>query len=178
MKIVGIGLNKTGTTTLGIALETLGYDVIGCKRKNFQLWRAGHFDSLLNGVMEDYDAFEDWPWPLMFRRIDQHFEDHVRFILTRRKSAEAWYQSLVKHARSTGPTEYRRVVYGFPLPETNPQAHKQFYEEHLHSVRSYFKEKPHKLLEVAWDEGHGWEELCTFLNRAVPNKPFPHARRS
>jgi hypothetical protein len=28
------------------------------------------------------------------------------------------------------------------------------------------------------DEGHGWKELCGFLNKEIPNIDFPHENKN
>jgi hypothetical protein len=40
-------------------------------------------------------------------------------------------------------------------------------------VTDYFRGRPHDLLVVDWEAGHGWPELCRFLGRDVPDQPFP-----
>jgi hypothetical protein len=40
-------------------------------------------------------------------------------------------------------------------------------------VIDYFRGRPHDLLVIDWEAGHGWPELCRFLGRDVPGEPFP-----
>ena len=176
MKVVGIGLNKTGTTTLGACLRHWGLNHISCDREAFDLWRAGKTDELLRWV-ERFDSFEDWPWPLIYREIDRAFPG-TRFILTRRKDPDVWFRSLSKHAVRTGPTEYRRHIYGFEMPQRHEEEHLRFYRDHLAAVREYFRDRPGDLLEVCWEEGDGWRELAVFLGFEAPAIPFPHENRS
>lgn len=39
----------------------------------------------------------------------------------------------------------------------------------------HFKDRQNDLLVVDFTQGAGWEELCGFLGRDVPDIPFPHA---
>jgi len=32
------------------------------------------------------------------------------------------------------------------------------------------------LLVVCWENGDGWDKLCSFLNKRKPDEPFPHLR--
>jgi len=176
VKVVGVGLNKTGTTTLGMCLRQWGFNHISFSENAFELWRSHEYDKLLAWV-EKYDSFEDWPWPLVFREIDRKFPD-TKFILTRRKNAGTWYRSLCKHAERTGPTRFRKYIYGHEMPHRHERDHIDFYERHLAAVRSFFHRRPGKLLEVCWEEGDGWNELSGFLGLEKPADPFPHANKA
>lgn len=172
-KVVGVGLNKTGTTSLGLCLRHWGLNHISCNKEAFRLWRESRVDELMESVAR-YDSFEDWPWPLVYQAIDQRFPD-TKFILTRRKDAETWFDSICRHAHRTGPTDYRKFVYGHEMPHNHKADHVRVYEEHLQAVRDYFSDRPGDLLEVCWAEGDGWHELSSFLGFERPEIPFPHA---
>lgn len=176
MKIVGVGLNKTGTKTLGVCLRHWQLKHVSFSRKAFDLWRANDRAAWMTLVAE-HESFEDWPWPLMFREIDSHFPGS-KFILTRRINPDVWFESLCKHADRTGPTEIRKYIYGFDMPHDHKREHVRYYEEHLESVRQHFKDRPEALLEVCWEEGSGWTELAQFLGRPIPDVPFPHKNKA
>ena len=176
MKIFGIGLNKTGTQALGACLRYWGLRHTSYDRQAFELWRRGELEELFQ-LAENYDSFEDWPWALMYRELDQHFPDS-KFILTRRESPQTWFQSLCHHAERGGPTVFRKQIYGFDLPHHYPREHIEIYEKHNADVRAYFRDRPDKLHEVCWEEGDGWNELATFLNFMPPDRPLPQRNRS
>ena len=118
-KVVGIGLNKTGTSTLGVCLRHWSMKHSSYDVKAFNLWRKRDYDGLL-GQVSHFDSFEDWPWPLMYKEIDRAFPGS-QFILTRRKDAHTWFESLRKHAELTGPTAFREVIYGYAMPPRAPR---------------------------------------------------------
>jgi hypothetical protein len=173
-KVLGVGMNKTGTTTLAHALRILGYAPHQTyDLKATQKWASGKTEELLD-LYEDKIVFEDFPWPLMYREFYSRYPD-AHFILTTRRSEEAWFNSLVKHAERTGPTEMRKLVYGHEMPLEDREKHLAVYRNHNQEVRSFFEAKPEaQFIEVCWEEGHGWPELCTFLEQPVPEQPFPH----
>lgn len=176
MKIFGIGLNKTGTTTLGLCLQQLGYRHSSFSLPLLEQLAIGHWQPLLHTVAS-HDSFEDWPYPLVFDQLDQQFPGS-RFILTRRASPERWLESLCAHALRTDPQlgpRTRSLAYGYPYPQLNREAHLARYTRHLERVRAYFARRPQDLLEVCWEEQARWEPLCAFLGRPLPALPFPHA---
>ncbi|CAL1240417.1 sulfotransferase family protein [Candidatus Methylocalor cossyra] len=176
MKIVGVGLNKTGTTTLGVCLKYWGLKHLSCHAEAFEAWRRKDLDEVLEWVAR-HDSFEDWPWPMLYREIDRAFPG-TKFILTRRKDAETWFKSLCAHAERTGPTRYREVIYGHAMPHRHRAQCIRIYHSHNQAVRDYFHNRPQDFLEVCWEEGDGWDELAKFLGFPRPSLPFPHANRS
>lgn len=179
MKVFGIGLNKTGTTSLGICLQQLGFRHTSFSLPLLEQLAMGEIEPLL-AVVAAHDSFEDWPYPLAFAELDRHFPGS-RFILTRRSSPERWLASLSAHALRTNPQlapRARSLTYGYPFPQLHTEHHLKTYTCHLQQVRSYFQGRADALLEVCWEEQASWEPLCTFLNCAVPDAPFPHANPS
>ena len=116
-KVFVIGLNKTGTTSLGKALKILGYRHICCHRIELieDIIIQKNFDRIYE-IADQYDAFEDWPWPLAYRELSQKYPD-AKFILTMRKSPEVWFKSLFHHAKLYPSTKHRKLIYGFWNPK-------------------------------------------------------------
>ena len=167
-KVFGIGLNKTGTKTLGRYLTRLGYrnrswdSPTAYTSPSFDLWKAGRIEDLL-AIMEEYDSGEDWPWPLLYRELDERFPD-ARFVLTVRESSETWFRSLCNMAVRIGPLPlYEKHVYGDAMPQGRKEQHIQVYEAHNRAVREYFRDRPGKLLELCWEKGDTGEDLARFL---------------
>lgn len=176
-KVFGIGLNKTGTTSLGRALEILGFENhISCDLELTKKWSENDLEPIFE-IARTNNNFEDWPWPLMFRELYEEFED-AKFILTMRKTPEAWYKSLCDHSLRTGPTEYRKLVYGFYMPQDFMEKYLEFYKQHNRDVIDFFRRNAsEKLLVVSWEKGDGWNELCEFLGKDLPKEAFPFLNR-
>lgn len=124
-KIFGIGLSKTGTTSLGHALERLGFEVnhfpVKMIERSRPLWfkvlakplnaYAGKKHHEFMGIrpalyrlthnkpdfsyLSHYEATMDLPIGLYFRELDQYFPKS-KFILTIRDEDE-WIESARKH---------------------------------------------------------------------------------
>jgi len=172
MKVFGIGMNKTGTTTLGECLSRLGF-----RHHSFDLELTRAVDegrmAPVFEVADAYDSFEDWPWPLIYRQLDDRYPA-AQFILTTRIDSDTWIDSLRRHADETGPTAFRQIVYGHAMPHGHEEEHVRIYERHNAEVRGYFGDRD-DFLEVCWEEKAEWDELCQFLGMPVPHEPFPHA---
>ena len=160
--LVGVGLNKTGTKTLRHHLQSWGYRHQSYDLEKFRQFRVGNIDALLE-QMEGFDSFEDWPWPLMYREIDQRFPD-AKFVLTLRDSPETWFRSLCKMAVRMGPlNDFEVHIYGHSMPHGHRQQHIQFYEDHNRSVTEYFADRPGKLLTICWEQETDAARLAEFL---------------
>ena len=175
MKVFGIGLNKTGTTTLSACLRELGFRHTSCDLALTRAADRGDLSPIFEHA-DQYESFEDWPWPLVYKQLDQRYDD-AKFILTRRPNASVWFSSLKRHALRTGPTEYRQIAYGHSMPLGKREEHVAVYRRHNQDVRDYFSERRDDLLEICWEEGDGWEELCAFLDQPKPDDPLPHKKK-
>lgn len=172
-KVFGIGLGKTGTSTLGTALEMLGYtDHLTCDLELTKAWKEQGIDPILKAA-EGNNSFEDYPWPMVYKEVFERYPQ-AKFILTTRSSAQAWYQSLCKHSLRTGPTEFRKIIYGSYMPHDFEDEMIEFYESHNRNAKEFFRNNsPESLLELNWEKGDGWKELCEFLEKPIPREPFP-----
>ncbi len=168
-KIFGIGFHKTATTSLGVALETLGYSCRGVTKGALPYVIADNLEPVF-GLVEKYDSFQDNPWPLLFRELDQRYPGS-RFILTVR-SPKDWIASVVNHFGSR-PTDMRNWIYGVGAPFGNESVYLQRYLEHNTEVMRYFRHRPGDLLIMDICDGDGWEVLCPFLGHAVPEIEYP-----
>ena len=101
IKIFGIGLNKTGTTTLAKCLDVLGCGKhVSCRGDLLAKFREGSLNEIFS-VIDQNNTFEDWPWPLMYRELFFRYGDSARYILTKRSSANVWLESLKRHSLRT-----------------------------------------------------------------------------
>lgn len=178
-KVVGIGWAKTGTTTLGAALRTLGYDHCSTRLDLVVPATIGRLEPVLE-VVERHESFDDWPWPLLYAEIDAAFPGS-RFVLTTR-APDRWlasYRNMVRRQPPTSPelAGIRTAIYGRDPEQLTDDELVGIVADHQAAVRRHFADRPSSLLEVDWAAGAGWEELCTFLDRSVPEAPFPHENR-
>ncbi|MDQ3380876.1 MAG: hypothetical protein M3546_11265 [Actinomycetota bacterium] len=179
-KIFGIGLSRTGTLSLTNALATLGIEAKHYPNdaKTQEELKRGHYTlSLLQTVQ----ALTDIPVSPFYPQLDSAFPES-KFILTTR-STDSWLVSVENHFQMY--VERRRddfddfvfaCVYG--SLHFNTGRFRYVKELHEDNVRRYFADRPDKLLIFDPFNGDSWESLCQFLNRAVPNEPFPHQNKA
>ena len=173
-KIFGIGFHKTGTHSLGAALKILGYEVCGFKRRALLEIKNNNLDPAFD-LVSKHDAFEDFPWPLLYKELDEKFPDS-KFILTIRES-NSWLKSNLNHF-GTGPRKTLNSIYGAAYPKGNEQIYLDKFNTHNTEVFAYFKTRPNDLLILDFQKGDDWIKLCDFLGKQIPSEPFPHKQKA
>jgi hypothetical protein len=173
-KIFCIGFHKTGTTSLAKALTILGYKVTGPNGIHDPNISQNVYEMAFH-LVDKYDAFQDNPWPIIFKQIDERYPGN-KFILTLRPTEE-WIKSIVRHF-GTDTTPMRAWIYGVGYPKGNEDTYILRYNQHNEEVLNYFKDRPDDLLVLKITEGDGWDKLCSFLNRKAPGITFPHENRA
>jgi len=93
-KIIGVGFQKTGTSSLREALIILGYRVKDTISRQLIPILKGDYEKVLR-MIRDYDAQEDTPWFIIYKELDKRIPGS-KFILTLRDE-DPWYQSVSRH---------------------------------------------------------------------------------
>lgn len=180
-RLFGIGLHKSATTSLHRALEQLGYD--SWHWPSGESARRIHDELSAEGKsieLERHYALSDLPIPVLFRECDRAYP-RSKFILTIRDEV-SWLRSVQRHFSSANPFKWEWKAYPF-MNKIHQKIYgrKSFdaetflvrYKRHNAEVQEYFKDRPGDLLVMNMDEGAGWQELCSFLGKPVPNIPYP-----
>lgn len=201
-KIFVIGSNKTGTTSLGAALEKLGFRLGNQLEAEMLLddWACRDFGRLIR-YCRSADAFQDIPFSLdyTFQAVDAAFPGS-KFILSVRDDATQWYRSLTRfHAKRRGldrlPTaeELKADPYVWPgymwhasqllygIDEScvwDEEIYKMFYLKHIDAVQAYFKYRSNDLLVINLAEAESMKKLCEFLNIPVSAEKMPKLNAS
>jgi len=176
MKIFGIGLSKTGTSSLASALQILGYRVYD--NLGVETYARGDLSSVDLAVVDAHDALTDTPIPSFYRELDVRYPGS-RFILTVRER-DSWLQSCRKQFTQKLSEKqndaHRRLfvdLYGTDVFDEHGFA--RGYDRFVDGVRQHFRDRPGDLLTMDIAAGDGWESLCAFLGKSVPDVPFPKA---
>ena len=202
-KIFGIGNNKTGTTSLKIAMQNLGY-IVGAQRPAERMlsdWSQRNFKKIVRHCRKG-EFFQDFPYskPYTFVVLDYVFPNS-KFILTIRDSPEQWYSSLINfHAKKWGknsnvptkkdlqestyiwkgrPWESNRAIYNSPEDDPyNKDILIKSYIDHNNSVIEYFRHRPQDLLILNVAEKGAYKKLGDFLGRKVEGEKFPRVNKT
>ncbi len=174
-KVIGVGFQKTGTSSLREALKILGYRVKDTSSRPLIPILKGDYLKVLR-MIRKYDALEDTPWYMIYKELDKRIPGS-KFILTMRDE-ESWYNSVARHiGLLRNPTHEWIYGRGKGLPMEDKENTIGVYNRHNQEVLDYFKDRPGDLLVVDFTRGAGWEELCSFLGKEIPEEPFPHANK-
>ena len=197
MKILGVGLSRTGTKSLARALELLGLTTIHNDRERLNPIILGVDNSPDFRVYDDVDAVTDLPSAYFFRELLLAYPD-AKAILTVR-DADSWLAGYARHARTrklqrlTGVRvrvgsalglrrqAQQRKLYRYKIAIRNLVYGSVHFQEYLHRTKferhnaSVISEVPAaRLLVMNIFDGDGWEKLCPFLGVECPDIEFPH----
>lgn len=183
MKVFCIGLNKTGTRSLHEALQLLGFRSVhwGGSDPATAVRRGAEIRQAVEGALregrpllddlEDADAYSDiLALSTNFDVLDVQYP-HSKFILTVRDLA-GWLHSRRRHVEANLERRARGEYDGTFL-EVDIDAWVAEALDHEARVRAHFADRPGDLLVLDIVAGDGWERLCPFLGRPVPEPPFP-----
>ncbi len=184
-KIFGIGYSKTGTTSLTKALRMLGIDALHFP---FHALHHGSDELTLNhDRLQAREAYTDTPIPRFYKELDERYPGS-KFILTVR-DMDSWLRSCDKSHVWPGEFVHDKAIRNQSHVRTLLNLHYDLYgavyfqraafrrrhEEHIAEVREYFKDRPDDLITLDICADEGWEKLCPFVGKPVPDTPFPKA---
>jgi hypothetical protein len=188
-KVFGIGLSRTGTSSLAAALKTLGFKSIHwphdkITQRELNAYYSGR-DAFRFTVANTFDAVTDTPVASVYRELS-HLYPEARFVLTVRDksswldSCSGFFDRAIPSEKSSSPyLEYcatiRRRLYG--RTDFDPYDFEAAYRKHVAGITEWFAQIPERLLIMDITAGESWEKLCAFLHAEIPDKPFPHRNR-
>jgi hypothetical protein len=180
-KVFGIGLQKTGLTSVLRLMQGLGIKARGAdirQKRNF--CKQNDYDAVLK-YYDTADFFCDWPTPLMYRAIWKKYGDKALFILTIRKDSRAWFESLKRHNAYAHPFKNKHHwVFGRYYPHGFDEEHISYYERHIQDVLRFFEQRgaSKQLLVLRVDEPQAVSKLADFLGITIERERFPHENKS
>ena len=181
MKVFEIGVAKTGTTSLGKAYEILGFKHKAEDPDLYFKFIDNYDYEVLFEVIDRYDAFQDGPWhnkDVDYKILDKKYPNSKFIILER--DDESWIRSNEKFYSPKYHKDWENWEYSFLIDDRWVTQRESVIEEKLTyknskylEIKEYFKDRQSDLLVMNICDGQGWEVLCPFLGKEIPNVPFP-----
>jgi hypothetical protein len=200
LEVIGAGFGRTGTMSLKVALETLGFGPCYHMIELFQnpehvrLWEAAarrdpvDWENLFSG----YRATVDWPSTAFYEELMERYPE-AKVILTVR-DPERWYEStyntIYGMRRMISSPIFRLVGLFRPGMSRVARMNDRLIWEETFGGNLEDRERAIRVLEqhneevaqrvpperlLVYEVKEGWEPLCSFLGVEVPkDKPFPH----
>jgi len=202
IKVIVAGVSKTGTESMSQALEILGYgkcfhgfELIRNGRNLdyfHELWKTGTFN--LEKIFDGFQSVSDIPAYCHFHDLTAAYPD-AKIILTVR-DLDSWFASV----SATVFMNFPKVVTWISRPLGRIFSSMEVFNKILAYrqdavFNGFFQGKWNdpeeaKLIVKRWNEylvstipsnkllvhsfDHGWEPLCRFLGKPVPDIPYPH----
>jgi Sulfotransferase domain len=190
-KIFGIGLSRTGTSSLTLALEYLGFKAVHfpcdeTTQRELLAFVSSPKEELWLSILDKYDALTDTPVCCAYKALDKAYS-HSRFILTIREK-QSWLES----CRTLWARRRHRMVTGIPdvpfrqfitfvnetvysTDEFDERIFSSVYDNHAAEVMRHFRDRPRDLLIFDICSGESWDKLSDFLDiKRTILCPFPH----
>jgi hypothetical protein len=196
LEIIGPGFGRTGTNSLKVALEHLGFGPCHHMfevRDNPELlpgWEAAARGEQVDWdqVFRGYRAQVDWPGARYWRELARRYPE-ARVILTVR-DPDDWFDSVQAtiapfiaargrhpspHVNAIAEMAYQTIVVPVFQDRLSDREHAtRVFREHIAEVQA---ETPARRL-LTFDLREGWRPLCGFLGVEVPDMPFPKTNSS
>jgi hypothetical protein len=206
IQIIGAGFGRTGTLSLKLALEELGfykcYHMVELLQnpQDVVLWeKAGEGQAIdWDSLLGKYQAIVDFPGCRHYQELMTHYPD-AKVILTVR-DPETWYESSRNTILEAGPKSLQKLmtilfqpfssrlrkvmrivrlnrsywqhIFENRLGDKSYVMHR--FDRHLNEVKQTVPSERLLVYQVK----EGWEPLCRFLEKPVPEgKPFPNLNK-
>ena len=168
-RVFGIGLSRTGTTSLTTAMNMLGYKFIHYPSKSI----------LFN--LKDNEGACDIPVVRYYKELDRKFPGS-KFVYTVRDKKD-WILSAKSHfkrrdSKNEGLTTHENRVAVYGVVDFDEEIFAKKYDAHELDVRRYFENRMQDLLIMDICNGDSWNKLLPFIDhRSNMNIEFPHSNK-
>jgi uncharacterized protein YndB with AHSA1/START domain len=195
LRVIGAGFGRTGTNSLKLALEQLGF--YPCHHM-FELWE--HPEQLpgwqaaargespdWNEVFTGYAAQVDWPGTRFWRELADYFPNAKVILSTR--AEDSWFESVqstiirLARLRALAGSQHIRAVADLAYEIIVQQTFDGQLNDREHALAVFRRHNRDVQRRIARDRlltyqiSEGWAPLCQFLDVPVPDTPFPHSNR-
>ena len=196
LEIIGPGFGRTGTNSLKLALEQLGFGpchhMFEVRDHPEQLanWEAAARGERVDwdDVFRGYRSQVDWPGARYWRELAQHYQK-AKVILSVR-DPDSWFDSVQATivpfvaARGTHPSPHINAIAEMAHQTVSVQVFGDRLSDRDHAIRIFRQHIAEVQSEIpsdrllTFDLRNGWKPLCEFLEVEAPDVPFPKTNSS
>ncbi len=203
IKVIGAGNGRTGTVSMKLALEELGFGPTYHMYELFEnperihYWQEAYKTRTTDwdAVFEGYQSTVDYPGFLLYKEIYDYYPGSKVVLTTR--DPESWYESASQTIFTASPNIWQKlkILTKLPFSKRMRQLMPVFaqvdylwdvvFEGRLkdkdYMIKAFidFEEKVKESIPdddlLVFHIGDGWQPLCDFLGVPIPSRPFPKA---
>lgn len=184
LKVIGAGFGRTGTLSLKLALEQLGFGPCYHMTEVFKNpaaieWWGEAADGRPDWetIFEGYNATVDWPNATFYAELAAYYPD-AKVILTER-DPEAWFASTQATIFPKDLSEDTDVPFERMVAKVIGRLFDGRMRDHDHVIDVYQRHNA-RVREVipadrllVYEVAQSWAPLCAFLGVPVPDTPMP-----
>ncbi len=203
MRVIGAGFGRTGTMSLKVALEDLGFGPCYHMTEVFEhpehteSWDAARRGEAVDWdeLLGEYDATVDWPACTFYEELMEKYPDAK--VLLSVRDAERWYESTRNTIYELGKLSansplsratFRLVGLFVPAIGKIGRMNNKLiwadtfdgrFEDRDHAKAIFGRHNAEVRSKVppekllVYEVKEGWGPLCDFLDVEAPDKPFP-----
>lgn len=203
LQVIGAGYGRTGTKSLQLALEQLGFDncyhmeALFRNPEGVKHWTNAYKEKPTDwdALFENYRSAVDFPVSMYYKELAAHFPE-AKVILTTR-DPEKWYASALATIFGFDPGPGLKIKLLFKclfsakarnlfkvLLLNDKSIWGKFFEGKfkdkeytIQKFKDHIEEVKHTIPAerlLIYHPREGWEPLCSFLNVPVPQAEFPN----
>jgi hypothetical protein len=206
IKIIGAGFGRTGTKSLQLALQQLGFDKcyhmesLLRNPEQVKYWQSAYKEENVDWdtMFDGYQSIVDFPGSMYYKELFEHYPN-AKVILSVR-DPEKWYQSALSTIFSFDPgvAVKLKILFKMPFSSTARNLLKviklndksiwaKFFEGKFKD-KDYAINKFNNHIEevkaiipseqlLIFEAKDGWKPLCEFLNVPIPETDYPRTNK-
>lgn len=206
MKIIGAGFGRTGTKSLQLAIEKLGFgkcyhmEELLRNPEGVKHWTNAYKEKSVRWeeLFKNYQSIVDFPGSMYYKELADYYPESKVILSVR--DPERWYNSVRStiYSFDPGPAIKIRMLLMMPFSTTarnlfkvillnDKSIWKKFFEGRFKDKEYAINKFNNHIEEVKkvipkdrlliFEAKDGWAPLCKFLNTEIPNEPYPNSNK-